>query len=509
MNRPNVLMVLADQHNAELLGSAGHRQVLTPNLDEFAAGGVRFERAYCQNPICTPSRVSILSGQYCHNHGYYGLSGPTNPGLPNLMRHFRAAGYRTAGYGKLHLPNSPRNWIADDVDEFGDTYESADGVAGESEFLNRLEALGLRALEDSWHNPKEYGPGTISHDAMVSKLPYEHTQEMWCASKAIEFMGADDRRPFFVQIAMQKPHHPLLPNERFWNLYSDSLALPGTIDADPGHRAPHFRAAFERFHSRRWDFGAPDEEFADGARRAWRGTLACVSQVDDVFGRLLEFLRARGLEDDTIVIYSSDHGCYHGIHGIEEKAPGICSDAVCRVPMIWRVPGVSRAGIVCNELIESVDMAATLPRLCGIEAMDGTDGVDIGDLLAGGRTSVRDVAVTENPYSKSARWGKWRMVYYPRGMFENPFRHELYDMESDPHETRNLAGETAFGHILVEGVDLLADWLVKTTRVVTSHPAVFEGDRMTGTRVYPVCTDGKAPNGVQPRHRRDNNLNYL
>jgi len=185
---PNILLVLADQHNAGLLGCAGHRQALTPNLDRFAAGGVRFSNAYAQNTICTPSRVCILSGQYCHNHGIYGLSGPAQPGLDNLMRHARRHGYFTAAFGKLHLPNSPRNWIADDLDHFGDTYETPDGLIGDSEYFRYLENLGLREQEDSWHNPWNYGPGTISSDARPSELPYEHTQEVWCARQAMACM---------------------------------------------------------------------------------------------------------------------------------------------------------------------------------------------------------------------------------------------------------------------------------------------------------------------------------
>ena len=508
----NVLMVLADQHHASLLGVAGHPQVLTPNLDRFAATGVRFTNSFAQNTICTPSRVSILSGQYCHNHGYYGLSGPVNPGLDNLFRHFRAHGYRTAGYGKMHLPDSPRNWVADDVDVFADTYESAEGVTGESPFLSHLERLGLRRYEDSWHNEHEYGPGTISHDAMPSLLPYEHTQERWCADQAMELMRADDDRPFFIQVAFQKPHHPLLPNRRFWDLYPQQIDLPPTVHHDPAGRPPHFRDAWQRFHERAWDYGGPGESSEDGARRAWRGTLACVTQVDDVFGRLLRFLDEAGLAGNTIVIYSSDHGCYHGIHGIEEKAPGICSDSVCRVPMIWRVPGLA-AGVTSDALVEAVDMASTLPGLCGIAPMGCVDGCDIASLLAGGSDAVRDCAVTENPWSKSVRWDRWRLVHYPRAMFHDGEYGELYDMHNDPNERVNLYRDPAYAEVAHEGLRLLADWLITTARVVTTQPTVriggSAGRHIHGAKRYPACPDGHGPNAVQPRFRHDNNLNYL
>lgn len=528
MKRYNVLMILADQHNASLLGAAGHEQVITPTFDRFAADGVRFTNAYTQNTICTPSRVSILSGQYCHNHGYYGLSGPTHLELDNLFRHFKRSGYRTAGYGKLHLPDSPRNWVADDVDVFADTYESVDGVVGSSSFLSYLEERGLRRYEDSWHNAEEYGPGTISHDAMPSKLPYEHTQERWCADRAMEFMAESRDAPFFVQIAFQKPHHPLLPSQRFWDMYPQDIELPPTVHSEPVGRPPHFRAAWERFQTRKWDYGTEDETSEAGQKRAWRGTLACITQIDDVFSRLLTFLDEQDLTDDTIVIYSSDHGAYHGIHGIEEKAPGICSDAVCRVPMIWRVPGVTAPGAVVDELVESVDMAATLPSLCGLEPMDSVDGLDISPLLGGhtpapvdestrtGRLETRRPgaegrAVTENVYAKSLRWDNWRMVYYPEAMFDGREYGELYDLDADPDERTNLYDHRP--EIVRRGMRILTDWLVTTTRVVTTQPAVrTDGTSrrdVGGTRSYPTSSDGTAPNWVQPRHRSDNNVNYL
>ncbi|MGE9289355.1 MAG: sulfatase family protein [Puniceicoccales bacterium] len=169
--KQNVILVLADQHNASMMGCSGHPQAITPHLDAFAESGMRFSSAYAQNPICTPSRMSILSGQYCMNHGYYGLSGPSPLHLDNLFRHFKRNGYRTACYGKMHLPDSPQNWVSEDVDEFCDAYEAADGTRGESEFLRHLESKNIRHLEDSWHNPEHYGSPSISLDARPRNYP--------------------------------------------------------------------------------------------------------------------------------------------------------------------------------------------------------------------------------------------------------------------------------------------------------------------------------------------------
>ena len=507
----NILTILSDQHHAGLMGCAGHPQALTPNLDRLASEGMRFSDAYAQNPICTPSRVSILSGQYCHNHGMYGLSGPVPGGLNNLFRHCRQAGYRTAGIGKLHLPIDPRNWIADDVDLFADTYETADGEIGTSAFLDHLEEAGLRELEDSWHNSWNYGKRNISLDARPSLLPYEHTQEVWSAERAMDFIDEDPEGPFCIQVALQKPHHPLLPNRRFWDLYPEDLELPPTFDLEPDHRPEHFRVMWDGLRAREWDYAKPGESYRDGARRTWRGTLACVSQVDDVVGTLLRFLDQRGLADDTVVVYGSDHGCYHTIHGLPEKAPGICSDGVCRVPMIWRVPGVMRGGI-CPAVVENIDMVPTVLALCDLPPMDTVDGVDLTPLLTGEARGLREVAVTENPWSKSIRWANWRLVHYPSDMFPGEDAGELYDLANDPNETKNLYLDPARRDTVEQGRRLLLEWLIRTTRVRTSQTAVssrLSGSGVTGRFSYPIASDGRAPNPVQPRFREDNSINYL
>jgi choline-sulfatase/uncharacterized sulfatase len=509
----NVLVVLADQLNANWLGCAGHPQAKTPHLDAFASSGMQFSRAYCQNPICTPSRVSILSGQYCQNHGYYGLSGPAPQGLDNLFRHFRAHGYRTAAYGKLHLPESPRNWIADDVDEFGDSYETADGRFGASEFLQGLKEKGLRDLEDSWHNEREYGQPSIAIDAMPSKLPLEETQEMWSARKAMEFIRQNTSRPFCIQIAFQKPHHPLLPNPRFWEMYPADLDLPPDWNADPGHRPPQFRKRWQEWHEYRGEYGREGESFEDLARRCWRGTLACVSQIDYVFGQLMEFLKANGLEDNTIVVFGSDHGAYHGHLGILEKAPGICSEAVCRVPMIWRVPRQTPAGSRCGQLVENVDMAPTLTALCGLPGMDSADGLEISNLLRGEDSAVREVSVTENVWSKALRWKHWRFIHYQRAAFGGADEGELYNLADDPHESRNLYADPGHAPVVEACRRLLLEWLISTRRTVTTQCTVNDqcvaNHQTTERFTYPQCGDGTAPNPIQARNRTDIHEMYL
>ena len=469
MSRYNVVQIVADQHHAGMMGCAGHPQAITPNLDAFAQQGVRFTDAYAQHTICTPSRVSFLSGQYGHNHGFYSLSGHTPRDLPSVFGHFKQHGYRTAAFGKLHLPHvGDGNWLWRDLDRFADTYENAQGQIGQSDFLTYLEALGLREWEDSWHNPWNYGKKPIEMDAMPSKLPYEHTQEVWCVREALKFIDQSEDQPFCVHVALQRPHQPFLPQQKFWDMYPEDIALPATFDQDPSHRPAHFQRMWRKLREVDWPYGEPGEPADAGPRRMWRGTLACVTQVDDVFGMVLRGLEERGLSENTIVVYQSDHGCYHGIHGVLEKAPGICSDAVCRVPMIWRVPGVTKGGHEATQPVENVDFVPTVTSLCGVPPMERADGCDLTPLLQGEDPKLRDIAVTENIWSKALRMGKWRFVHYQPEMFGGADVGELYDMEADPDETTNLYHDSAHAEIVQQCRRALTEWLIRTTRASTS-----------------------------------------
>lgn len=490
---PNILLVVADQMHADWLGCAGRFPVRTPHLDAFAAPGMRFERAYCQNPICTPSRVSLLSAQYPHNHGYYGLGGPSHSKLNNLFRHTRKSGYRTAAFGKLHLPHQPHNWIADDVDAFGDSYETAAGEIGRSDFLDGLERDGLRELEDSWHNRWNYGKNAISIDATCSRLPYERTQERWAADRAIDFIQADASRPFCVEVCFQKPHHPLLPQQAFWDLYEDLRELPPHWDTEPTGRPAPFRHRWHEWRKYAWDYGHPGESFAAAVLRCWRGTLACVSQIDDVFGRLLAALETTGQADNTIIVFTSDHGAYHGLFGQMEKAPGICSEAVCRVPLIVRAPGIAPAAPTSQGFVELIDVVPTCLALAGLPAMEDADGEDFSKLLRG-RESPRTCAVTENPLGRSLRWDQWRLVHYPEGQLPDAPYGELYHLGNDPDEQRNLYHDPAHREVVAEGTARLLDHLITRTRTTTIHRANEH------TPPFPGCVagDGRAPRALQP-----------
>ena len=469
-HRPNnVLFILSDQHNAKVLGHKGHPDAQTPHLDRLAAEGVRFDNAITQNPICTPSRMCFISGQYCHNHGYYGLSGPNPGGLPTVFGHFRRAGYRTGAIGKIHCPEY---WVEDDTDCFHETCKCS--VGGRSAEYQAY--LDERGVDEDHEGLVELGikKGRQKLDGRPSLFSYEDSMEGWSVRKAMAFMGEcrDEGKPFFAHVSLPKPHQCYTPAQEFWDLYDESrLTLPPNADYEMAHKPPNLRRNAEKYRAGDWTAFEP-HTFKAGRLRKLHGYLGCVSQVDFAVGELMAWLKEQGLEEDTIVVYSADHGDYACEHGQMEKAPGIGSDAITRIPCIWRWPGCFKAGHAAEEIVETVDVANTLCALTGLDAMETSDGKDIAHLLRGESGAVREIGVTEFAWSKSVRKGKYRYVYYPPEMFVEDYPDgfgELYDLDADPWEMHNRYFDPEYAATVAELRADLLDWLITTTRVATSN----------------------------------------
>ena len=420
----NVLFVMTDQHIAGATGYEGHPQAITPHMDRLAAEGVWFGRCYTANPICTPTRVSILSGQFCHNHCYYGLGGPTPANLPSFLGHFRGHGYRTGLFGKGHLPTDPHDYARDHCDAYHNTMSRTSDAMG---YYQKLEEAGFPGEFDAETLPDLPGTGNNMRDARPSKLPFELSIEGYTNRLAMRFMDdatAHDQ-PFCLEVSYFRPHQVYTPAQRFWDLYDDDVDLPpGAFDADLSGRPPHFRKTAEGGRQLTGHY-EPDDPVSR-LRRVWRGYLGCISHCDHALGELLDYLDERGLAENTVVVYTSDHGAYSGTFGVPEKAPGICSEQVCRIPSVWRVPG-SHGGRRIEHLAHITDVAPTLCALAGLPPMDSADGKDLAPLLRGGDEPVHDVAVTEHVWNRAIRWRNWRMVHYQPEMFGEDVG-ELYDI---------------------------------------------------------------------------------
>lgn len=466
---PNIVFIMSDQHNAKCLGVTGHPLVKTPNLDKLAQSGVWLTSAYTQNPICTPSRVSFLSGQYPHNHGYFGLAGPKPAQLPSIFSALKGQGYCTGAIGKIHTPH---DWIEPNIDCLvspgARLVQGLKNVPCYHEFQaggrHRLTAGQLQ--QEAWM--KTIPPQ--GYDGFPHFLPKELSPEAYLVTAAQQFLDQQtSTRPFFLWFSIQKPHQAYVPAQEFWDLYPDDVPLPPNFEAGGvGKIAPLRETAQDaRLHP------PAQQEPADYValcHRKLRGYYGNISHMDWCVGQLLQALEERGLREDTIIVYSSDHGDFACEHGLLEKAPGISSDAIGRIPMIWSWPGHLPQNTQRQGLAQAVDMWPTLAALAGLETRAMWDGKDLSPLLLQG-SEVHSAVFTENPWLKCVTTTAWRMTVVPEGVFpDDAVRGELYDRAKDPWEINNLYHSPHHQKVVSELKEVLYAWLVTTLRPVTAHP---------------------------------------
>ncbi|TVY10990.1 sulfatase family protein [Paenibacillus cremeus] len=442
MTKPNVLFLFSDQHNARCLSCAGHSQVKMPHLDRLASEGVRFEHAYANNPICTPSRVSYLSGLYPSTHGYYGLYGPQPEArMTSLFSYFKEQGYRTGALGKLH---TPRYWIEPDCQFIYDEF---------IEHPKYLEGAGLYELNDN--------RGFTGHrDGEASTLPLAHSCEVALAKQTVRFLRNEgeprDRgsssAPWLAWVSFSRPHQPYTPSEPFASMYpAASIDLPPTATTEKP------------------EVQAKRKELTEGQlRKLISAYYGLVSQVDYGIGLILAELERSGELENTIIVYCSDHGDYAGEHGLIEKKGGISYRAITRVPLIVRLPaGMSGArGAVSQGIVESVDVFPTLCELAGLPIPNTVQGFSFARHLQGidMEQTIRESAFTENAYRKALATRSWRYV----ANLHPEQKDELYSLDDDPWELNNRIDDPACAGIASELLRQLLDRTVKARKPINT-----------------------------------------
>lgn len=436
--RMNVLWLMSDQHNANCMGGGGHPDVRTPNLDAIAERGALFSHAYCNNPICAPSRSSFLSGQYVKSHGITGnFVREVRSKAPNLGRLFRENGYETALIGKAHLPYQ---WVVEGFDyiRFSDLSDAAPDDPASCHYFNDLVEADLADLYDQGRlNPGEPGYG---NRAFVSRLAEEYSLEAWTGRKAVEFLEQrDSSNPFFLKVSFQRPHDPYAPPaERMDEYDPEALSLPDNA-CDYLERKFAGKPKFQQeYIQQQKGMGYP---FLSQNRAELKEQMAAhftlITMIDDAIGTVLDALKAQGELENTVIVYTADHGDFAGEHGLMLKNLGIY-ESIHRVPLLIAGPGVP-AGTVRDMLVESVDLYPTLADLAGLSCEPDVDGVSrVGELVSG--EGGCDYAVCEWEFAEpqssvcAIRDGRYRFVFYD----EFPQDGELYDLHADPGELNNL-----------------------------------------------------------------------
>jgi arylsulfatase len=440
-NKPNILILYSDQHNARCFSCAGHPEVKTPNLDRLASDGIRFENAYCQNPICTPSRMSFLSSTYPSTHGYYGLYGrEPDFHLTSMFRYFREQGYRTGALGKLH---TPRYWIEKDCQYIYDEF---------LEYPNYLEGAGLYNKNDSRGFCNRAKEGGLSH------IPLEHSCESVLARQAFRFIDNEgepkDRweqpDPWMAWVSFSRPHQPLTPSDPFASMYlPDFITLPPTSESE-AEEVKKRRKNQERFNEQ-------------NLRHYVASYFGLISQVDDAIGNILRGLEQRGILENTIIIYTADHGDYAGEHGLWEKVGGISYRCITRPPLIVRYPQKVNQSRISDAVVESVDVFPTLCELSDLPLPDHAQGQSFAAVLSGTTESHREHALTENCYRKALATDRFRYIANIDGQQD-----EMYDLQQDPWELDNKLNDTSYKSIASKLQRTLLDRVVRARRPVTT-----------------------------------------
>lgn len=420
--QPNILLITTDQQRYDSAGHACPPFMRTPHFDHLAREGITFSRAYSDCPLCVPARISIMTGRTIAAHGMTG-NGPTAPHIDrrtSLPSRLRDAGYQTAAIGKMHFgPERSRHGF--------------DEMILPDDYYHYLARLG-----PSIPQPMRHGLGQNELYPTLATVPESLTLTNWIAQQCVEYVRRrrDPVVPFFLWCSFSKPHPPLDPPEPYYSMYRD-CDIPNPAIGDwsaPGH-AP---AAFER-HRQQFSFDLLDPQIIRAARTAY---LGLITQIDYNIGRLFAALQDLDLFEQTLIIYSSDHGEYLGDHLAGAKTffhePSAHVPLLLRLPKSWPDRG---HGSTCDALVTHADIMPTLLSAAGANPADNSDGLDL-TRLARGQAQPREYLESiaghpDRPIAQIAITdGRWKYLYFPEGPAE-----QLFDLQTDPRELRNLAGQ--------------------------------------------------------------------
>lgn len=440
---------MTDQQRWDCIGANGNSIIKTPNLDSLAQDGVNFTHHFCSAAACVPSRACLMSGQHVHVHGVDSTSRNKwlTEDLPTLPGCFTAAGYNTAGVGKMHFTpwNLPGGFERRVV---------VDGISEEEDYARMLKEKGLWGKQIGHHTP---GFGAAFKSMPTTELSAEDHVDGFVGRRGVEELESLLKReePFLLAVSFVGPHEPLDPPHPYDRMYDPSQMTvgpwrEGELDILPEHV---YRGIVDMGIEHLNLTAVPDAK----KREMMAYYYAKCSMIDDWVGRLIETLRRKGQYDDTIIVYTSDHGEYLGDHNIYYKAYFPC-DSDCRIPLIIKAAG-QESGSVSDRLSGNVDLMPTLLELAGIPVPDTCQGSNC--LSPADETgSDRDCAVTysETGPAYRLRTREWAYVYRPGGEHD-----QLYHVAEDRHELNNLSANPEFKEQRDFMRQRLLDWFVETS----------------------------------------------
>ncbi|HVA15145.1 MAG TPA: sulfatase-like hydrolase/transferase [Stellaceae bacterium] len=491
-DRPNFLFFIADQLRCDHLGCYGNQTVKTPQIDGLAAAGFASDAFYVASPICMPNRATLMTGRMPSVHGVRHNGIPLALTSTTFVDRLRLAGYRTALIGKSHLQNmtgNPPLWPADPADRLGTEARADDGGRYDQEWAPAwatnpahdvdLPFYGFDAVDLTiehgddlqghyrrWLNaahpgaenllgPKHATPApeyelTKFRQAWRTRIPAELHPSAYCATRAVARLEdyAATGEPFFLMCSFADPHHPYTPPGKYWDMYRpENVELPRSFRAPTDRLPPHVkwlhtqRDAGKAVKHTPMLFAATERE----VREAMALNYGLISFIDDCVGRVLARLDALGLAENTVVIFTADHGDYMGDHQLMLKGP-IHYRSITQVPFIWRGPALP-PGQRSGAFAGTIDLAPTILARAGVPAFNGIQGHDMRPLMESGAPLYDEMLIEEEGQrgglgipgrarTRSLITGRYRLSLY-----DGVDWGELYDRAADPDESINLWDE--------------------------------------------------------------------
>lgn len=443
-----MLLIMSDEHAPMFSGPYGHPVVQTPSLDRLAAEGVVFDNAYCNSPLCAPSRMSLMTGQYVHNIQAWDNTTPLGSDRVTWAHLLRAVGYDVVLAGKQHFvgPDQLHGFRA----------QLARDLHAEHDHPIFPWSDGIERRDECWADPLEAGPGTGEHievDDLVEDAATDYLRD-----------PARAEQPWALCASFIAPHFPFVVPEKYYNLYPvDQIDLPTIADGHLDGQHPVIRRMREAF-------GLVDYP-ERVVRRARAGYYGLISYLDEKIGRLLDVLDETGQAENTLVVYTSDHGEMAGEHGMWRKSNFYEQSA--RVPLQLRWPGRIPTGQRVTGVVSLVDLVATLRQTADAPDVGECDGESLLDLACGRADTWKDEAFCEyfahgvtKPMAMLRR-GRYKLNYY----LDHP--PELYDLHTDPGEFTDLAHDRSYRRVVDQlRTRLLEHWdpvLLDRTVRATQH----------------------------------------
>ncbi|MEO0793925.1 MAG: sulfatase-like hydrolase/transferase [Verrucomicrobiota bacterium] len=468
MKKPNVLLITSDQQHWYTLG-VQNPEISTPNLDRLAQRGTLFTRAYCPNPTCTPTRASIITGQYPSQHGAWSLGTKLPEDSQTVGEIYRKNGYRTGLIGKAHF----HPLLSSDDHESLESYPLLHDLdywrknTGPWYGFDHIELA--RNHTDEAHVGQHYAiwmeekglKNWRDYFQIDNKPPQEHTWTIpeefhyntWIAERSNAMLErcAENDEPFFLWSSFFDPHPSYLVPEPWDKMYDpDKITVPQGQAGEHEKNPPHFqltqqnpppdRSVYEAYNESGYATHGMHSHLQDRASLAkdvaiYYGMVSC---MDKYIGQILDKLDDLGLADNTLIVFTSDHGHYYGHHDLIAKGPFHYEDGI-RVPFIASLPGTIPEGRRSDDLVSLVDLAPTFLSQCQIDAPPTMSGIDQTKVFAGQEKPSRDHVIVEMRHQPTAMHLKTYINQrYKLSVYFNQDYGEMFDLEEDPGEFNNL-----------------------------------------------------------------------